>query len=134
MKLSYPVCIYPNEFESGYTAVVPDLPGCVTCGDNIQDVFEMAVDAASGWILSELEDRNKVPKASNIKDICADEYPDGFTSMLILDMDAYAEKYGDKAVRKNCTIPAWLNELAEKEHINFSSVLREALENRLNIN
>lgn len=133
MKLSYPVCIYPNENNSGYTAVVPDLPGCVTCGENIQDVFEMAVDAASGWVLSELEDGNKVPKASNIKNIHADEYPDGFTSMLILDMDAYAEKYGEKAVRKNCTIPAWLNELAEKEHINFSSVLREALENRLNV-
>ena len=53
--------------------------------------------------------------------------------MIILDMDAYAEKYGEKAVRKNCTIPAWLNHLAEKEHINFSSVLREALESRLNI-
>ncbi len=133
MKLSYPVCIYPNEKESGYTAVVPDLPGCVTCGENIQDVFEMAVDAASGWVLSELEDGKKAPDSSCIKDINADEYPDGFTSMLILDMDAYAEKYGEKAVRKNCTIPAWLNELAEKEHINFSSVLREALESRLNI-
>jgi predicted RNase H-like HicB family nuclease len=133
MKLFYPVCIYPNETEPGYTAIVPDLPGCVTCGENMQHVFEMAVDAASGWILIELEEGNKVPKASDIKDVHADEYPGGFTSMLVLDMDDYAEKYGEKAVRKNCTIPAWLNNLAEKEHINFSSVLREALENRLNI-
>lgn len=133
MKISYPVCIYPNETETGFTAVVPDLPGCVTCGDSIQEVFEMAVDAASGWVLTELEDGNNAPVSSNISDIHADEYPGGFTSMIILDMDAYSEKYGQKAVRKNCTIPAWLNELAEKEHINFSSVLREALENRLNI-
>ena len=133
MKISYPVCIYPNETETGFTAVVPDLPGCVTCGDSIQEVFEMAVDAASGWVLTELEDGNNAPASSDISAIHADEYPGGFTSMIILDMDAYSEKYGQKAVRKNCTIPAWLNELAEKEHINFSSVLREALENRLNI-
>lgn len=133
MKISYPVCIYPNETEPGFTAVVPDLPGCVTCGESIQEVFEMAVDAASGWVLTELEDGNNVPASTDISKVQADEYPGGFTSMIILDMDSYSEKYGQKAVRKNCTIPAWLNELAEKEHINFSSVLREALENRLNI-
>ena len=42
-------------------------------------------------------------------------------------MDTYAEKYGDKAVRKNLTIPAWLNTFAEKNHINFSQVLQDAL-------
>lgn len=133
MKLSYPVCIYPNDTEPGYTAIVPDLAGCVTCGDTIQDVFEMAVDAASGWVLTELEDGNPVPKASNIQEVHANEYPDGFVSMLILDMDAYAEKYGEKAVRKNCTIPAWLNTLAEKNRVNFSVVLQEALVQKLHI-
>ena len=42
-------------------------------------------------------------------------------------MDAYAEKYGSKAVRKNLTIPAWLNTFAEKQHVNFSQVLTDAL-------
>ena len=42
-------------------------------------------------------------------------------------MDAYAEKYGSKAVRKNLTIPAWLNTFAEQKHINFSQVLTDAL-------
>ena len=51
----------------------------------------------------------------------------GFVSMLVLDMDAYAEKYGEKAVRKNLTIPAWLNTFAENNHINFSQVLTNAL-------
>lgn len=133
MKLSYPVCIYPNDTEPGYTAIVPDLAGCVTCGDTMQEVFEMAVDAASGWVLTELEDGNPAPKASDIQTVHADEYPNGFVSMLILDMDAYAEKYGEKAVRKNCTIPAWLNTLAEKNRVNFSSVLQEALVQKLHI-
>ena len=47
--------------------------------------------------------------------------------MLVLDMDSYAEKYGEKAVRKNLTIPAWLNTFAENNHINFSQVLQDSL-------
>lgn len=35
-------------------------------------------------------------------------------------MDAYAEKYGEKAARKNLTISAWLNTFAEKTHYLFS--------------
>ena len=52
---------------------------------------------------------------------------DGFVSMLVLDMDAYAEKYGEKVTRKNLTIPAWLNTFAENNHINFSQVLQDSL-------
>ena len=57
-----------------------------------------------------------------------------FVNMIVLDMDSYSEKYGNKAVRKNCTIPAWLNTVAEKNDINFSAVLQEALCQKLNIN
>jgi hypothetical protein len=42
-------------------------------------------------------------------------------------MDAYTEKYGNKAVRKNLTIPAWLNTYAEAKHINFSQLLQDSL-------
>jgi hypothetical protein len=37
--------------------------------------------------------------------------------MLALDMGAYAEKYGNEAVRKNLAIPAWLNTLAEMQRM-----------------
>jgi len=85
----------------------------------------MGTDAASGWVLDELEDGKSAPKASSIEDIHPEE--GGFISMLVLDMDAYAEKYGNKAVRKNLTIPAWLNTFAEAKHINFSQVLQDSL-------
>lgn len=86
----------------------------------------MATDAASGWVLDELEDGKPVPPASPQESIVVDE-PGAFVSMLLLDMDAYAEKYGEKAVRKNLTIPAWLNTFAESNHINFSKVLQDSL-------
>ncbi|WP_242848100.1 type II toxin-antitoxin system HicB family antitoxin [Ruminococcus sp. HUN007] len=131
LKLFYPACFYPN--DTGFTVIIPDLPGCVTEGKEITEAFEMAVDCASGWVLTELEDGNPIPKASDIQTITADEYPDGFTTMIVLDMDSYAEKYGEKSIRKNCTLPAWLNNRAEKMNINFSQVLQEALIQKLNI-
>lgn len=103
----------------------PDLPGCVTGGKNLEEAIEVAVDAASGWILDELEEGNQVPCASKYEDVKPRE--NGQVNMLLLDMDGYAERYGEKAVRKNVTIPAWLNTFAEKQSINFSRVLQEAL-------
>ncbi|MCM1023836.1 MAG: type II toxin-antitoxin system HicB family antitoxin [Prevotella sp.] len=130
-KLIYPACFYPD--EGGYVVIIPDLPGCMTQGNTLDEAVEMAIDAASGWVLDELEDGKKPPKSSELSDVTPDEYPDGFVSLLFLDMDSYAEKYGSKAVRKNCTIPAWLNTAAEQANINFSAVLQSALKERLNI-
>lgn len=125
MKLTYPACFYPCENTNGYTVEIPDLPGCVSEGDSLADAILMATDAASGWVLDELEDGKDVPKASAPQDIVPGD--GGFVSMLVLDMDAYAEKYGEKSVRKNITIPAWLNTFAEKNHLNFSKILQNSL-------
>lgn len=133
MKLVYPAYFSPLEEQSGYCVTLPDLKGCVTQGNSLAEAIEMAVDAASGWILDELEDGNKIPQPSDISEIKIENKGD-FVNMIVLDMDSYSEKYGNKAVRKNCTIPAWLNTVAEKNDINFSAVLQEALCQKLNIN
>jgi predicted RNase H-like HicB family nuclease len=125
MKLTYPAFFYKDATNGDYAVVVPDLPGCVSGGDTLADAIIMATDAASGWVLDELEDGKSIPHASVIENLRPE--PNGFISMLVLDMEAYAEKYGNKAVRKNLTIPAWLNTYAESNHINFSQVLQESL-------
>ena len=103
-KLLYPACFYPCEDKPGaYTVVVLYLPGCISEGDSLEDAIAMATDAVSGCVL------------------------DGFVNILVLDMNAYAERYGNKAVRKKLTIPAWLNTFAETNHVNFSQVLQDAL-------
>lgn len=126
MKLVYPAIFRPfSDDTGGFVVEFPDLPGCVTEGENLQDAIEMGVDAASGWILDELEKGNQIPGPSQYKDIkCTN---DEMINFLVLDMDAYEEKYGDKAVRKNLTIPAWLNTYAERNNVNFSKVLQDAL-------
>lgn len=125
MKLTYPAIFESLGDRPGYVVTVPDLPGCVTEGDSLADAILMAQDAASGWVLDELEDGNPAPRASDLSDLHTEE--NQFISLLVLDMDTYAEKYGAKAVRKNLTIPAWLNTFAEKQRVNFSQLLTETL-------
>jgi len=128
MKLVYPAELYPREDGKGFVVDVIDLPGCITQGNCLADAIEMGIDAASGWILSEWEDGNTVPVATQMQSMNPRER-DGFISALILDMDEYASKYGKKSIRKNITIPAWLNTFGEKHGLNFSRVLQEALLN-----
>lgn len=128
MNLVYPAIFYPCEVNPGFTVVVPDLPGCVSEGATLAEAIAMGEDAASGWVLGELEDGKAVPVASRLEDIHPDpEIGKGFVSLLALDMDTYAAKYGSKSVRKNLTIPAWLNTFAEAKGLNVSKVLQDAL-------
>lgn len=132
LKLVYPAIFSPLDELPGYCVTFPDLPGCVTQGASLSDAMEMAQDAASGWVLDELEDGKNAPIATPLQDIKNVSAGDS-VSLVLLDIDAYAEKYGSKAIRKNCTIPAWLNTAAEKANINFSAVLQEGLLQQLNI-
>jgi len=126
LKLIYPAVFKPfSDKSGGYVVEFPDLPGCVTEGKDLGQAIEMGIDAASGWILGELEDGKKIPSASDYSEIVAKNRC--MVNMLLLDIDSYEEKYGEKAVRKNLTIPAWLNTFAEKNNINFSKILQDAL-------
>jgi predicted RNase H-like HicB family nuclease len=125
MRLAYPAFFYEDIETGAYAVEVPDLPGCVSGGDTLADAVLMAEDAAAGWVLSELEDGVAAPAPSPIDAVTPES--GGFVSMIVLDMDAYTQKYGDKAIRKNLTIPAWLNTFAEANNVNFSQVLQDSL-------
>ena len=91
MKLIYPAVFSPLEENPGFCVTFPDLPGCVTEGHSLCEAIENAEDAASGWVLDELEDGNPVPDASKLTDI---PVGDGeFVDLIKLDMDSYAAKY-----------------------------------------
>lgn len=125
MKLIYPAIFTPCLENPGYTVEFPDLKGCVSEGNSLENAIEMGAEAACGWILGELEDGNAVPAASDYKNV----HPEinSFVNFLLLDLDSYAERYGEKSIRKNITIPAWLNTYGEQNNINFSKVLQDTL-------
>lgn len=126
MKIVYPACFY-KEDDGGYSVDIPDLLGCCTQGDNLEEAIMQAEDAALGWLLTQVEEGEEIPVATDIKDVKL-ENSNGFVSLLLLDLGAYSQKYSSrKSIKKTLTIPLWLNQKAEKLGINFSKTLQDAL-------
>ena len=119
MKCVYTVLI--KKTTDGLYVFIPDWD-IHTQGVNILDAVEMARDAI-GIMGIELEDEGKsLPKA---KDYEKESYD--YISFVDVDFKKYRQKLKSTSVRKNCTIPSWLNDKAEKAGVNFSKVLQDAL-------
>jgi len=128
MKLSYPAVFYPWDEGGGYTVEVPDLPGCVSEGDSLAEAILMGTDAASGWVLDELEEGRPAPPASGVGQITPEE-DGGFVSVLVLDMDEYARKFGRKTIKKtmDLELPAYLATFAESRRLDISRIAQDAI-------
>lgn len=128
MKSIYSIVITPPEHgEEYYTIYVPDMD-IYTEGKDLTDAIYMAKDAIGSAGIT-LEDLGKtIPKGVTLKPECKENE---ITALVDVDFSAYREKEDSRMVRKNCTIPLWLNKKAEAKHINFSAVLQESLKNIL---
>lgn len=136
MLSAYPACFY-KEDNGGYTVIFPDLNYLATGGKDMKESLEMAVECLAGYLYTLNEE---APIPSNIDDIDPiqvskklEDESDGFVNMVMVDVEDYAKKHFEKSVKKTLTIPAWLNQAALKENINFSQVLQEALKEKLNL-
>ncbi|MBO5347655.1 MAG: type II toxin-antitoxin system HicB family antitoxin [Lachnospiraceae bacterium] len=138
MKRVYPIFIAKHEKD--YLVYVPDWD-IYTEGRDILDAMEMARDAI-GLKGIDFEDDDKVfpsasdyeeamQKAKNNRDIF--DYSQGLLTMVDIDFAVYRKKHDNRMVKKNCTIPYYLNVEAEKLGINFSKVLQEALLQKVNL-
>ena len=124
MKTAYPVIFRENKNDSiPYYVYVPDLD-ISTQGTDMSNAIEMARDVIQLEIVT-LEDRKEpVPKPGSVK---ADVLKGDILSYVDIDSDKYRIILKNLSVKKNCTIPQWLAEEAEKAGINFSRTLQEAL-------
>ena len=138
LSLPYRMEIIPDTDEGGYTVWFPELPGCLTCGDTLEEAMAMAEDLIAGLVLDAMEEGKKIPMASKIEDISLEEYEkeldiedwnylSKFKNYISVDISAYAEKWGKQLVKKTVNIPQWVNTQAERMKINFSKTLEEAL-------
>lgn len=126
-KFFYPALFHKAE-EGGFWVSFPDLPECLTQGENMEDAYGMAIDAL-GLALEDRIREKDIPAPSTIDAI---EYDSNTYPVIIeFDLDLYRRRTNSKAVKKTLSIPAWLNEEAMAHDINFSAVLQEALKQEL---
>lgn len=129
-KYFYPAIFTPEE-KGMFSIRFPDIEGCFTCGDNLEDGMEMAKDALA-LMLTHLEDNErKIPNASAINDIPVENGE--FTTYISCDTTTYRRLMNNSAVKKTLTIPSWLNDSAIAAGLNFSQVLQDALKQQLGI-
>ncbi|MDY3906598.1 MAG: type II toxin-antitoxin system HicB family antitoxin [Lawsonibacter sp.] len=128
-KVFYPVVFHPEEV--GYSVSVPDIDGCFTQGDDMNEAVSM-VQEAMGLMLEDYFDSDQPFPAPSAPDSIHLEQGE-FVAMVEFDELEYRKQRERQAVKKTLSIPGWLNNLAEKAGINFSQVLQEALKQRLGV-
>ena len=129
MKYVYPA-IFTKE-NSQYSVEFPDLPGCITCGDSLEEAIEMAEDALALVLFTHEKNDSAIPEPSEIGWLNPGE--NEFASYVACDTLEYHKRNSNKSVKKTLSIPEWLNEEAMAHNLNFSQVLQEALKLRLGI-
>ena len=68
MNLPYKMEIVPDKEEGGFVASFPDLPGCITIGDTIEEVIQNVIDAKKAWLEAELEVDAIIPEPEKLKE------------------------------------------------------------------
>lgn len=138
MKQVYPTFI--AEYKGDFLVYVPDMD-IYTEGKNMVDAIEMARDAIGLKGIDYEDDGKGFPIPSTVdaavkkakEDTEVFDYSIGILTFVDIDFSVYRKRMDNKTVRRNVTLPNWLNMEAEKAHINVSKVLQEALMAKLNV-
>ncbi len=140
MKVTYPVIF--TQTETNFLIEVQDLRIFTEANEdgeerlNIADAIAMARDAIGLYCIEAENSGEEIVPASNLDDIDITkssfyEMGKSYISLVDVDLVEYRKKRDNKVVRRNVTLPNWLNHEAEKAGINVSKVLQEALKEKL---
>ncbi|MSS63150.1 type II toxin-antitoxin system HicB family antitoxin [Velocimicrobium porci] len=123
--------VYPVIFTQTADCVLVDVPvlDIQTEGTDMADAISMARDSI-GLKGITLEDQGlEIPKPT--KDIKKESNfsseGDSLVSFVDIDFSDYRRMIDNRTVRKNVTLPSWLNYKAEQANVNFSKILQDGL-------
>ncbi len=128
-KVFYPA-IFHNE-DGAYWAEFPDLPGCFTDGDTLEETIAMAKEALEGYLFTAKEHKREIKNPSDPSTIKTSE--NDFVSLIGYDEAEYLKRTDTRSVKKTLTIPRWLDTLAKEHNLNFSNLLQNAIRRELGI-
>lgn len=138
-KNTYPTFI--EKYNEDYLVFVPDMD-IYTEGNSLTNAIEMARDAIGLKGITMEDDGLELPEPSSSEQAIAKakedadeifDYSTGLLTYVDVDFSEYRLKHDNKMVRRNVTLPRWLNYAADKAQLNVSKVLQEALKETLAI-
>ena len=128
MKNSYPIILTPD--AGGYVVEIPDF-AIGTQGDSIPEAMEMARDAIGLMGIDMEYDGKSLPIPSTLESVS--KGPGDIVTLVDVDFTEYRRQNDMRSVRRNVSLPCWLNAAAEKAGINVSAVLQAALKQQLHL-
>ena len=128
MKLAYPIVM--TQGKTHIVVYIPDFD-ISTQGKDVAEAMEMSRDAIGVMGIDMEDDGEALPTPTALAALSAQG--DEMVSLVDVDFAEYRRKNEMRVVKKNCTIPSWLNYEAEKANMNFSFVLQTALKEQLHL-
>ena len=117
--------------ENGIAVEFPDLPGCLTCGKSEAEAVARAKEALEGFLYVSERDGDFIPAPTSFDEI---KVKKGEAVVLVtVRMDIVREEEAKRSITKSVTLPAWLNKLGMEHNLNFSSLLQDAIKERLDV-
>jgi predicted RNase H-like HicB family nuclease len=128
-KLTY-LAVFETDDNPGISVYFPDVPGCISCGDNFDHALKMAQEALALHIYGMEKDGDELPvRTDRIFELNKNDlvvpisiYPD----LVKEELDNHREK-------TTITLPHWVKVVAEQEGINFSRLLETTIKETLNL-
>lgn len=130
-KLTYLAVFEPT--ETGYSVYFPDLPGCVSYGEDFEEAQKQVAEALGLHIYGMEKDGDEIPVPSKVPQVDPATTAGFLVSPVTVFPDLVRNELDNRAVKTNLTIPAWLKELAEAQGVNYSKVFQAALMDYLGI-
>ena len=111
--------VYPailSRAEDGITVMFPDLPGCISCAQTDEEAIFMARDALGAWVVAAEDLGEPVPSPTAVTAL----RPEPNETVCLVDawLPIFREERRAGSVKKNVTVPLWLNALVEKARLN----------------
>ena len=127
--------VFPAFFsygEGGRVGIVfPDLPGCVSQGNDDEDAMRMAKEALIFHIWGMEEDERNIPPATHLRNLAPEA--DQVVVLVEAFMPPFRERMNNKSVTKTVTVPRWLEVEAKVANLNYSQILQDGIMERLGI-
>ena len=101
--MKYPIAIEPGDADHAFGVVVPDLPGCFSAGDTLDEAIDNAREAIELWLETVIDDGGAVPEA---RPIAAHQAKPEFAGWVWAVVSVDLATLSDKAERVNITLPA----------------------------
>ncbi|MBP1040981.1 type II toxin-antitoxin system HicB family antitoxin [Vagococcus sp. BWB3-3] len=130
MLKTYLAVIQEGE-EGGYTVYFPDVENAYTEGDTIEETMANAQEVLGVMLAYRIEAKEPFPTQSSMVAIHDSLKPNEFAALIQVDVSQYLR--ASTVVKKAVTIPDWLIKRAEKEGIDLSGTLVEALKEKLGV-